>query len=171
MATKPTMEQLVRFQIERGDFGENFQFVDAVARGYVAVGDKVPAIQGPETYLRQTRDGKTLEVRTRPLPDEVVVTRLLRHDRLREGAARAGAQGGAAPRWSTTFPTGSGSRTPTAAHLLSNPAHQRQHGLREEDVVGKTAHGATVRSAGGANTGWLTARPWSLTPPWCTKTG
>jgi PAS domain S-box-containing protein len=73
MASRPTMEQLVRFQIERGDFGENFQFVDAVARGYVAVGDKVPAIQGPETYLRKTREGKTLEVRTRPLPEGGVV--------------------------------------------------------------------------------------------------
>jgi nitrogen fixation/metabolism regulation signal transduction histidine kinase len=67
------MEQLVRFQIDRGDFGENFQFVDAVARGYVAVGDKVEAIKGPETYLRKTPDGKTLEVRTRPLPDGGVV--------------------------------------------------------------------------------------------------
>ncbi|MGZ5846786.1 MAG: PAS-domain containing protein [Ramlibacter sp.] len=69
MATQPTMEQLVRFQIDRGDFGPDFEFVDAVARGYVAVGDKVAALQSPETYKRKTHDGRVLEVHTRPLPD------------------------------------------------------------------------------------------------------
>ncbi|MGE4242436.1 PAS-domain containing protein [Ramlibacter sp.] len=69
----PTMEQLVRFQIERGDFGDNFEFVDAVARGYVAVGDKAPPLEGPETYVRKTRDGRHYDVTTRPLPDGGVV--------------------------------------------------------------------------------------------------
>jgi len=140
MATKPTMEQLVRFQIERGDFGENFQFVDAVARGYVAVGDKVPAIQGPETYLRQTRDGKTLEVRTRPLPDGGVVrtfTDMTDYVKAQHALAHKEAQLRALV---NNIPDRIWLKDADGRYLLSNPAHQRQHGLREEDVVGKTAH-------------------------------
>jgi PAS domain-containing protein len=68
MATQPTMEQLVRFQIERGDFGEGLQLR---GRGSARLRDAwatIPAIQGPETYMRRTHDGNTLEVAPCPCP-------------------------------------------------------------------------------------------------------
>ncbi len=139
MATQPTMEQLVRFQIARGDFGDNLQFVDAVARGYVAVGDKVPPIQGPETYLRKTRDGKTLEVRTRPLPEGGVVrtfTDMTDYVKAQDALAHKEAQLSALV---NNIPDRIWLKDGEGRYLLSNPAHQRQHGLRIEDLIGKTA--------------------------------
>jgi PAS domain S-box-containing protein len=140
MAKQPTMEELVRFQIDRGDFGENFQFVDAVARGYVAVGDKVEAIKGPETYLRKTPDGKTLEVRTRPLPDGGVVrtfTDMTDYVRAQEALAQKEAELSALV---SNIPDRIWLKDPNGVYRLSNPAHWRAYGLSEQDIVGKTAH-------------------------------
>jgi PAS domain S-box-containing protein len=140
MATQPTMEQLVRFQIDRGDFGDDFQFVDAVARGYVSVGDKVPAIQGPETYMRKTRDGKTLEVRTRPLPEGGVVrtfTDMTDYVRAQEALARKEAELSAVV---SNIPDRIWLKDPDGVYRLSNPAHWRAFGLTEQEIVGKTAH-------------------------------
>jgi PAS domain S-box-containing protein len=140
MAKQPTMEELVRFQIDRGDFGENFQFVDAVARGYVAVGDKVEAIKGPETYLRKTPDGKTLEVRTRPLPDGGVVrtfTDMTDYVHAQEALAQKEAELSALV---SNIPDRIWLKDPNGVYRLSNPAHWRAYGLSEQDIVGKTAH-------------------------------
>ena len=63
---QPTMEQVLRFQTERGDFGPGLAWVDPVAHGHIVHGRDVPA---PEKYWRKTRDGRTLEMRTRSLPD------------------------------------------------------------------------------------------------------
>ncbi|MBX3585468.1 MAG: PAS-domain containing protein [Ramlibacter sp.] len=139
MASQPTMEELVRFQIDRGDFGKNFDFVDAVARGYVAVGDKLPAIQGPETYMRKSREGKTLEVRTRPLPDGGVVrtfTDMTDYVQAQEALARKEAQLRALV---GNIPDRVWLKDARGVYQLSNPAHWRNYGLREEDVVGRTA--------------------------------
>ncbi|WP_145889962.1 PAS domain-containing hybrid sensor histidine kinase/response regulator [Caenimonas sedimenti] len=138
MASQPTMEQLVRLQIDRGDFGEDFKFVDAVARGYVAEGDKVPAIQGPEVYMRKTTDGRTLEVLTRPLPDGGVVrtfTDMTAYVRAQETLAEKEAQ------LSTlidNIPDWVWLQDAKGVYLLSNPAYQRHHGFTGDEVRGKT---------------------------------
>ena len=71
MATEPTHEDIVRFQTERGDFGQGFELIEADARAYVQA---EYAVKGrgqtmPDTYVRRTRNGRYLEVRTRTMPD------------------------------------------------------------------------------------------------------
>lgn len=63
---QPTMDQVRRFQTERGDFGPGLAWVDPIAHSHIAHGPQVPS---PEKYWRKTRDGRTLEMRTRMLPD------------------------------------------------------------------------------------------------------
>ena len=36
LAQQPLVEEVVRFQTERGDFGPNFQLIEPMARKYVA---------------------------------------------------------------------------------------------------------------------------------------
>jgi len=66
----PRVEDVVRFQAERGDFGDAFRYIEPGARSYVR--DEYAAhggrLQMPEVYLRKTRAGRHLEIRTRPLP-------------------------------------------------------------------------------------------------------
>ena len=57
---------LVEFQKARGDFGENFKWVETGARAGI---EGAPLNAGPERYLRKTRAGRTLEIRSRTLPD------------------------------------------------------------------------------------------------------
>ncbi|HNW02462.1 MAG TPA: EAL domain-containing protein [Burkholderiaceae bacterium] len=59
-----TADDIFRFQLDRGDFGPNFELVESHARPYV-MGDSV--LDGPDRYLRTTRSGKTLEVESRRL--------------------------------------------------------------------------------------------------------
>ena len=69
LATQPRVEEVVRFQAERGDFGPDFEWVEAPARAYVAA-EQAGRIDGPdvpETYIRKTRAGKFLEIRSRLL--------------------------------------------------------------------------------------------------------
>ncbi len=139
MARQPTMDELVRFQIDRGDFGDNFQFVDALARGYVAVGDKVPAIQGPETYMRRTREGRTLEVRTRPLPEGGVVrtfTDMTDYVRAQEALAQKEVELTAVV---NHIPDRIWLKDAAGVYRLSNPAHWRAYGMKEQDILGRTA--------------------------------
>jgi len=63
---QPTMDQVRRFQTERGDFGPGLAWVDPIAHSHIVHGPQVPS---PEKYWRKTRDGRTLEMRTRMLPD------------------------------------------------------------------------------------------------------
>ena len=66
LARQPTHEQVVRFQRERGDFGEGMALVDPAARNnFVHLG----STNSPDNYWRKTSDGRTLEVRMRHLPD------------------------------------------------------------------------------------------------------
>ena len=70
LASRPTFDEVFRFQADRGDFGDQFDMVLPTARAYLAsrtVADR------PESYLRQTRAGQVLEVVTRRLPDAGVV--------------------------------------------------------------------------------------------------
>ncbi|QJW83556.1 response regulator [Ramlibacter terrae] len=139
LANQPTMERLVRFQTERGDFGPDFEYVNAVARRYVAVGDKVAPVKGPESYLRKTRDGRTLEVITRPLPDGGVVrtfTDLTAYVQSKEALATSQAQLSALVR---NLPDRVWLKDADGVFVLSNPAHQRHHKMDESVILGRTA--------------------------------
>lgn len=65
LASQPTHEVIGRFQTERGDFGPDMAFVEPRARDHVARKSKAV----PEKYWRKTREGRTLEIRTRALPE------------------------------------------------------------------------------------------------------
>lgn len=64
MASRPTHEEVTAFQRSRGDFGDAGALVESAARAYV-IG--TPGQPIPARYLRQTPDGRTLEIRTREL--------------------------------------------------------------------------------------------------------
>lgn len=70
LARQPKVEEVVRLQTERGDFGEDFQLIESQARAYVAA--EYAAHGGhltmPELYLRRNRAGRVIEVKTRQLP-------------------------------------------------------------------------------------------------------
>lgn len=60
--------EMIAYQAARGDFGNDFGLVDASARPYLrAVGTSAP-IEAPPRYTRRTVSGRTLEIRTAPLP-------------------------------------------------------------------------------------------------------
>ncbi len=139
LAEKPTMDRVVRFQIERGDFGPDFAYVDAVARGYVAVGDKLPPLSGPETYVRKTRDGRTFDVTTRPLPDGGVVrtfTDMTAYAQAQEALAHKKTQLSALVR---NLPDRVWLKDAGGTYLLANPAFQRHHGRTEAEIIGRDA--------------------------------
>ena len=69
LAAQPMVEDVVRFQTERGDFGTGFELIEPTARNYVASeyaahGGKLTM---PDTYVRRTHNGRYIEVRTRAL--------------------------------------------------------------------------------------------------------
>ena len=70
MASRPTLEKLLQFQSDRGDFGEDLTFVDGHAQALIRNRDPE---QTPEMYLRRTKDGRTLEFRSRPTRDGGIV--------------------------------------------------------------------------------------------------
>jgi PAS domain S-box-containing protein len=138
LATKPTLEQLLHLQMARGDFGEDFGAVDAAARHYVA--NNIKPIQGPVTYMRRTPDGRTLEILTRPLPDGGVVrtyTDMTDHVAAQDALARKEAQLRAVV---SNIPDRVWLKDIDGVYLMSNPAHWRHFGKREQDFVGRTAH-------------------------------
>jgi diguanylate cyclase (GGDEF)-like protein/PAS domain S-box-containing protein len=67
LAAHPTLEELGAFQRERGDFGGSGVLVQSHARVHVESDGRVGAI--PESYLRQTRAGITLEIKSQILAD------------------------------------------------------------------------------------------------------
>ena len=75
LASRPTLQELTLFQQARGDFGSDAQLVDASARDYVRATGKenTPGSylqlthDGPAYYLRTTRTGRVLEVKTQNL--------------------------------------------------------------------------------------------------------
>jgi PAS domain S-box-containing protein len=138
LSSRPTLEQLLHLQMARGDFGEDFGAVEASARHYVA--NNIKPIQGPVTYMRRTRDGRALEVLTRPLPDGGVVrtySDMTDHIAAQEALARKEAQLRAVV---SNIPDRVWLKDIDGVYLMSNPAHWRHFGRREEDIVGRTAH-------------------------------
>ena len=65
MAERPKHEDVVRFQKERGDFGDNGSLLSASLHRYVGM---EPDVMPPDAYVRRTPDGRMLEVMTRVLP-------------------------------------------------------------------------------------------------------
>ena len=57
---------LIEFQKARGDFGENYAWVETGARAGI---EGATLRSSPERYIRKTRSGRTLEIRSRALPD------------------------------------------------------------------------------------------------------
>ena len=70
LAAQPTLNDISRFQNERGDFGPGASLVSDDARAYVLSDGKVPM---PSAYLRKTPAGRTLEIKSHPLPSGGVV--------------------------------------------------------------------------------------------------
>ncbi len=61
LASQPTLSVVIRFQLQRGDFGVQAQDVSSNARAYIlAEGEGAP----PLRFLRTTPAGRTLEVKT-----------------------------------------------------------------------------------------------------------
>ncbi len=64
-----TIQELTLYQLQRGDFGPDGQWVNANARQYVTAGRNYAAAGAiPTHYLRETPAGRTLEVATKSLP-------------------------------------------------------------------------------------------------------
>ncbi len=70
LQARPTLQEITRFQLERGDFGPETRLVDPHARSYVAAGGDGPLAM---EYLRTTTTGRTLEVKTQALPSGELV--------------------------------------------------------------------------------------------------
>ena len=70
MAGFATAADLLRYQRERGDFGNNFEWVESSFRPLI---EERSVDDGPHQYLRKTRQGRTLEVKSRRLADGGVV--------------------------------------------------------------------------------------------------
>ena len=69
LATQPRVEDVVRFQTARGDFGPDFSLIAPDARSYVAAeyAAQGPGLNMPESYVRRTPAGRYIEVRSRML--------------------------------------------------------------------------------------------------------
>ncbi len=68
LAQHPRLEDMIRFQVERGDFGPDAQLVAPEARQYLSSSPHRATDNFPDRYLRETPRGRTLEVRTQRLP-------------------------------------------------------------------------------------------------------
>lgn len=64
LATRPTLQEMTRFQLARGDFGQESFKVQLHARSYVAAAGQGPI---PDRYLRTTNDDRVIEVLTQTL--------------------------------------------------------------------------------------------------------
>jgi len=142
---RPTAHELVLWQQARGDFGEDLGWLRSDdARAFLArilqARDRETAHHAPtHNYVRHTRQGRTLEIRSRTLPDGGSVrtyTDITDHVQVQEALAQRQATLSALV---NNIPDRIWLKDADGAYLLSNPAHQRQHGLSEAQVIGKTA--------------------------------
>ena len=63
---RPSNEDVVTFQRERGDFGDGMRLVEPEAHQYLS---QPGGVESPGQYWRKTRHGRTLDIRSRRLPD------------------------------------------------------------------------------------------------------
>ena len=93
------VNDVIRFQRARGDFGTHLERVTGAGRAYLAQASTLqpgePPVPLPEVYLRQTPSGRWLEVRTHVLEDggyvrtfADVTEHITLQDALRENEAR-----------------------------------------------------------------------------------
>ena len=68
LSTLPTEQELLLIQLQRGDFGPGAHLVDSAVRSEWIVSTATPTGTLPTRYVRRTRTGRTLEVRTQFLP-------------------------------------------------------------------------------------------------------
>ena len=68
LARHPLASEVVKLQVERGDFGPGYELLDVGARDYVEGAYAQVDAPMPERYLRRTRAGLVIEVYTRILP-------------------------------------------------------------------------------------------------------
>ena len=148
MATQPSLDAMAQLQMQRGDFGPQAALIPVAVRDAIEQGDKLPALQGPTTYLRKTVDGRVLEVVTRALPEGGAVrtfadvTRYVQaQQEVQEKQTQISTLINALPDWVWL-------KDAKGAYLLCNPAGCHQHGLLEVELLGKTAHELFGHEAG-----------------------
>ena len=73
LEARPTLAEISRFQMRRGDFGVDEQLVDEAARPFVRATADNRDVPHPAHYLRTTLDGRTIEVKTQSLPTGALV--------------------------------------------------------------------------------------------------
>lgn len=73
LKSRPSVQELTRFQAERGDFGVDAALIEDRARSYVQGVAAGNSDRAPNHYLRMTRGGRSLEVQSTSLPDGGVV--------------------------------------------------------------------------------------------------
>jgi PAS domain S-box-containing protein len=160
MASKPTMEELARLQIARGDFDDDAKLVETEANRLQALGQKLPqnglsawseallhrmgfgkekpSTAHPSTYIRKTF-GRTLEVLTQPLADGGAVRTfsditgyIHAQEELRQKQAQLSALINTLPDWIWL-------KDINGVYLLCNPSYCKHHGMTQEEMIGKTA--------------------------------
>lgn len=65
MTERPTHAEVIEIQRARGDFGPDNAWVEPHARTYLSTRDRAVM---PDSYVRRTRQGRAIEVRTKQLP-------------------------------------------------------------------------------------------------------
>jgi PAS domain S-box-containing protein len=65
LATRPTLEQIARYQAENGHYGPDFELADDQTRPYLQRWFTGERVEFPLSYHRRTRKGRVLEVKTR----------------------------------------------------------------------------------------------------------
>jgi len=73
LAARPTLAEITRMQMQRGDFGVDAQLVDERARPFVRATVDNIELPHPAHYLRTTLNDRTLEVKTQSLPTGALV--------------------------------------------------------------------------------------------------
>ena len=69
LASRPLLSEMVDLQQQRGDFGPDYSWVQPEARAYVATRGITVDHTIPAQYTRKTRDGRFIEVTSRPAPN------------------------------------------------------------------------------------------------------
>ncbi|MFO1195240.1 MAG: EAL domain-containing protein [Rhodoferax sp.] len=73
LQARPTLAEVARYQIGRGDFGNHLQLLDERTRPLVQGTANQVLVPHPDKYLRNTLDGRTLEVKSKILPSGALV--------------------------------------------------------------------------------------------------
>ena len=68
MAGHPALADVVAFQTRRGDFGEGLSLVEPAFRPYFQTAITEVGESVPRRYVRRTREGRHLEIKSNPLP-------------------------------------------------------------------------------------------------------